>query len=271
MTLTAVESGAVLDDRIARLAPIDLDGLVERAGLQTRVDRKYVLRLSQLLAALDRCGNELLALDIEGRRRFGYHSMYFDTADLTSFRDHRQGRRRRSKVRTRLYVDSGQCMLEVKAPDTRGRTVKYRYPYSAQDANVLTATGLDFVRGALPAQTDVAALVPVLAIDYRRITLLDPVHATRMTIDLGLSFAAIEPAAARPGADGTDGRRAICPSDVAIVETKSSSGAGPADRALWALGVRPVSMSKYCVGIALTHPALAANRWHRVITRQLVT
>lgn len=31
------------------------------------------------------------------------------------------------------------------------------------------------------------------------------------------------------------------------------------------MGIRHLSMSKYCVGIALLHPHLPANRWNRVL------
>ena len=39
--------------------------------------------------------------------------------------------------------------------------------------------------------------------------------------------------------------------------------AAPIDRALRSLGSRPVSLSKYCVGMAVLDPRLPANRWNR--------
>jgi hypothetical protein len=51
------------------------------------------------------------------------------------------------------------------------------------------------------------------------------------------------------------------------VESKST-GVGSADRALAGRGVRPVSLSKYCVGIALTRPGATANRWNRILRRE---
>jgi hypothetical protein len=55
--------------------------------------------------------------------------------------------------------------------------------------------------------------------------------------------------------------------DRVIVESKST-GVGSADRALAGGGVRPVSLSKYCVGIALTRPGATANRWNRILRRE---
>ena len=65
-------------------------------------------------------------LDIDGRRVFGYESTYFDTPDCEQYRAHRQGRRRRYKVRSRSYVDTGLSMFEVKTKGLRGATVKHR-------------------------------------------------------------------------------------------------------------------------------------------------
>ncbi|MEV5448070.1 VTC domain-containing protein, partial [Streptomyces sp. NPDC052644] len=108
--MTAVESpiGA-----LAQLTPIGLAELTERAALQTRFDRKYLLPLAELpglLAGLDHTDQ---VLEIDGSRAFRYESIYFDTADLVSFRLTARRRRRRFKIRTRTYLDSGLCWLEV--------------------------------------------------------------------------------------------------------------------------------------------------------------
>ena len=33
------------------------------------------------------------------------------------------------------------------------------------------------------------------------------------------------------------------------------------------LGVRPASVSKYCVGVAALHPELPSNPWHQTLRR----
>jgi hypothetical protein len=53
-----------------------------------------------------------------------------------------------------------------------------------------------------------------------------------------------------------------------LVESKSSGHGGSAvDRFLRELGVRPASVSKYCVGIAALHPDLPSNPWHQTLRR----
>jgi hypothetical protein len=51
------------------------------------------------------------------------------------------------------------------------------------------------------------------------------------------------------------------------VECKSAGRATPMDRALWAVGVRPARISKYCTTLALLEPSLPANHWHRTLKR----
>jgi hypothetical protein len=246
---------------LSGLPGIGLDQLVDLAGLQTRVDRKYLVSFPVLAAMLGQIAGSAAALDIDGRRIFGYSSVYFDTADLLCFRDHRQGRRRRFKVRTRSYLDSGDCLLEVKAVGPRGQTIKRRTAHRPQDAGRLTASGRNFAAEILDRHPAVPALLPSVVTDYRRLTLLDRRSGSRVTVDLGLRFA---------GAAGPAGSVAA-PADTVVVETKSPDRPGSADRALHLLGAHPVSVSKYCIGVALLHPQIPANRWHRILRRHFDT
>ena len=52
-----------------------------------------------------------------------------------------------------------------------------------------------------------------------------------------------------------------------LVETKLPGRHGDADIALRSLGLRPVEMSKYCVAVALLHPGIRRNPWHRTLQR----
>lgn len=67
---------------------------------------------------------------------------------------------------------------------------------------------------------------------YRRATFVDPVPGERLTCTVDLLH--------------TDGARTV-------------HGPEP--------GIRPVTMSQYCVGIALLNPELPANKWSRLLRR----
>jgi hypothetical protein len=237
-------------------APITLDELVGEAALLTRLDRKYVLAATDLPHLLDRMPADVRALQIDGRRTFGYRSIYFDTAGLDSFHAAAHRRRRRFKVRVRTYLDSGLDSVEVKTRGSRGVTVKERMPYAgdgsdlgrdgrAYAAEVLSGAGID---------PHVRDLRPVMATFYRRNTLYVPSTGSRVTIDTGLAWQL------------ADGRTVVMPRSV-IVETKSGRAASDVDRLLRSLGHRPVSISKYATGLAALRPELPSNHWRPVLRR----
>ncbi|MDO4243633.1 MAG: polyphosphate polymerase domain-containing protein [Actinomyces sp.] len=256
------------------LAPTSLEALNEAAGLLTRVDRKYLVPAATVQDVANALTGRALVLQIDDRRRFAYASTYFDTLELSAYMLAARKRRRRFKVRTRTYLDSGICFLEVKTRGARESTVKERLPYRLQDADRLTPEGLLFVADCLASSGicspqcggDLATrLVPVMATTYWRTTLHLPDDEARTTIDTGLTWTSL-----RTDRFGTVERGPILPAGgLAIVETKSPATPGPADRFLWSQGHRPARLSKYATGMAALRPELPANKWHRVLTHEL--
>ena len=275
------------------LAPTSLAELNSAAGLLTRVDRKYLVPLERAQELVGGLISEARVLDIDGRRRFSYASTYFDTPGLEAFMLTARKRRRRFKVRTRTYLDSGLCFLEVKTRGARGTTVKRRMGYHPDDASSLTGSGRAFVAACLAstgvtgpavARAVAAALRPVLATTYERITLHLPDAGARATIDTALTWRRLTPGARTRAAAGAGAPQALRPAHltaaindgepvavtgVAVVETKNPATPSPADRALWDAGHRPTRISKYATGMALLHPELPANRWYRTLTHEL--
>lgn len=238
-----------------QLAPIDLPELTERAELQTRMDRKYVLPVGELAALLPHVDPDTQVLEIGGARVFRYESVYFDTPDLTCFRLAAHRRRRRFKVRTRSYLDSATCWLEVKTEGARGGTVKSRLPYRPDD-HATVAPGRAFVDTVLAGSAITGAgLVfgPTLVTRYQRGTLYLPGSASRVTIDVDLAW--------------DDAGHTLRLPDMAVVETKTGSAACRVDRLLWARGHRPTSISKYATGLVALRPHLPSNRWRRTLRR----
>lgn len=250
-TLTDVP---VLVAAASRTPTVGLAALQEAADLQTRRDRKYLVPVPTFRRLIRELDGRMRALDIEGRRVFRYESIYFDTPRLDLFRHHLQGRRLRNKVRTRLYVDSGTCLLEVKGKGPRAQTIKHRLPWDRADATLISGAGRDFVGQALHDGTAVGELTPVLVSRYQRATFVDLAAGQRMTCDVDLRFA-------------DDNRAVAVPAGHVLVETKSESGRGSLDRLLRHLGVREQTVSKYCAGICLLRSDVRANPWQRTLTR----
>lgn len=253
-------SAAVLRGLGADLTPIGLAELVERAALQTRVDRKYVIPLAEVPALLADVAERARILEIDGSRSFRYESVYFDTPELTSYRLTAYRRRRRFKVRTRTYLDSDECWLEVKTQGSRGSTVKHRVPYLPHHRTDLDP-GRQFVDEVLEQERFTAEerllFAPSLCSRYRRSTLFLPGTASRVTIDTELTW--------------DDGRRELATPALAVIETKASGGACEADRLLWRAGHRPTRISKYATGLAALRPDLPATPWRRTLRRHFST
>jgi hypothetical protein len=258
-------SGLLLCPPLYELDPIGLDELNERAELQTRVDRKYLLPTGELAALLTEAGPDARVLKIGDARSFAYQSVYFDTPELITYQLTAHRRRRRFKIRTRTYLDSGMCWLEVKTCGRRESTVKHRLPYDPAHRATLTP-GRRYVDAVLteirmPCRPD-TMFTPTLVTEYRRSTLLLPAADSRVTIDTDLSWFAL-------GCYNPHRRQLVLP-HLAVIETKTGSTPSHIDRILWARGYRPARISKYATGLAALRPDLPANRWHRTLLQHFV-
>ncbi|MFD0467043.1 VTC domain-containing protein [Nonomuraea thailandensis] len=164
-------------------------GLEDVPELMSRVDCKYIVTASTMARLAAELGDRFVVLGIEGRRQFRYTSTYFDTPGLLTYHQHRQDRRRRFKLRTRTYLDGGGQWLELKLSGARGSTDKHRIPYDGVPSHTLTSQALEFVHDTLLSELRLVApetLEPVLATDYKRVTLIDRSGAARLTCDTGL-------------------------------------------------------------------------------------
>lgn len=240
---------------LTELRPIGLEEVVSTADLQTRRDRKYLLPADAAEAVL--AGIEARALEIDGLRRFRYESVYFDTPGWDSYLGAARRRPRRFKVRTRTYLDSGECVLEVKVRDHRGNTVKHRHPYATRFRDQLTVEGERFVGSIAAVAAHAHLLEPVLTVAYERVTLVLDEGWDRVTVDEAATWSA---------ETGTSvGLRGLT-----LIETKTSGPACALDRLLWRAGHRPITISKYCTGMALMRRDLPVNKWHRVLNQLVV-
>ena len=247
-------------DAAATVDPITLDELMALAELQTRVDRKYFVPAAAFRRLVAELAGDVRVLEIGGRRTFGYESVYFDTPELTTYRAHLQRRRQRFKARTRTYTDSGLCMFEVKLCGARGETVKERVPHPSERRAELTdeaAAHLADVLARAYRQGPPGDLAPVLVTTYRRTTFVSRTGDVRLTCDVGLIC--------------RNGRHEVRDTGTHVLVESKSAGRGSApDRILREVGVRPASVSKYCVGVAALNPELPSNPWRQTLRRHFV-
>lgn len=269
------------------LPRISLAELNQVAAMMTRVDRKYALTRAQARAVLAALDPRTQVLEIGGQVTQNYESVYFDDTELTSFMRTAHPRRRRFKVRTRVYLDSDLAFLEVKTRGPRGTTVKHRltYPLLSAGAGYLTRAGKEWLEGELApvdenAAQVIAQLRPALRVGYRRATLFlagaDGGVAGRATIDDQLRWdLPADLAGAAPSSHTAAGCEPTGPvsaghlerADLVIIETKSGAVPSALDRALWAAGHRPARISKFGTALAALRPELPHCRWARTLDR----
>lgn len=235
---------------------IDLDAftratpeLLERRALLRRSDTKYVGSDDQVARVLAELTTDYALL---GQAQ--YYTLYFDTADARCFHDHRRGKRVRHKVRIRHYSDRQLTYLEVKSRLNSAITNKHRIqlPYESVELGEPERIFIERHTG-IPG----ALLRPQLWINYRRITLLSYADNERFTIDLELKVAP---------ADDRDGLiRDLTGTAFFEIKQAPLRRDTPVVQRLRGVGLRPRSISKYCVGVIYADPSTRHNRLRPVV------
>lgn len=227
----------VISAAISRFAPITLPEM-DAVKLMNRIDTKYVTTQERLEGFLeDAASRGYRALELDGQRLCRYDSLYYDTPELNMYVDHHNRRIPRRKVRVRTYLESGTSYLEVKRKNNHGRTKKKRRecspdsPFAGDNAAfVLEKSGFDS-----------SVLSPACSTSFRRITLVSPSMSERLTIDLDLHFS--NRRSGREGGLGT----------AVIIELKQDGNLASATKGLLREHrIRPLRVSKYAIGTALT-------------------
>jgi hypothetical protein len=234
-----------------QLPAISLTDLQTEAAFLTRRDRKYLIPAETVGVVEAGIDPVTRVLEIDGRRCFGYRTLYFDDSEFSAYLGAARRRPNRFKVRTRLYTDSGICLLEVKVHDVRGQTVKHRNEHNPDALANLSDPEREWLKSFHQVAPYADRIRHCITTIYQRTTLVLPDGAGRATIDRNLTFAL-------PNGSVLEPARWI------VIETKGRGGPTSLDRLLWRNGHRPVSMSKFACGLSLLVPELPANRWRRV-------
>jgi hypothetical protein len=231
-----------LEGALGDLDPIGLEELDEQAKLRRRVDAKYVTPADVAAATTRSLAADYSALEIDGRRRFTYESVYFDTPDLRCFRDHVEGVRPRFKIRSRYYRETEACFFEIKVKRADDETVKRQRPYDHADHGTITPQAERFLEetlGELAGEEPPGDLAPTLITTYERMTLAAREGGERATLDLAVKLRSM------------DGRGVELRDAVVLVETKTEAGESRLDAELRAAGCEAMSISKYRLGVGL--------------------
>jgi len=212
-----------------KLNTIKLEDLISTSSLQTRLERKYLIELSDLPQLLNNMVTSHKVLKIEEDYLHNYSSTYFDTPELICFRAHNQKRRIRYKIRTRYYTNSGLLFFELKQKTKEMGTKKTRIQINQSTIDQIPGKFLKSIKNS-------DKLEKTLIIEYDRITLVQNDGEARVTFDLNLKFKTLE---------NLEKTSTKC-----IIEVKSKRSESKTDEFFKTMGIKPIRLlSKYCIGI----------------------
>lgn len=209
-----------------------------RAALERRFDRKFLLPAARALDVVAALANDYRVVLARDERLALYDTVYFDTANLRSYHDHRRGRRPRFKLRVRNYIDREISMLEYKEKTARGDTRKLRWRRPEMTAE-LTSADRALLLDGVPRLFAEGELVPQARTVFHRLMLVNARSVERATLDFQVTL------------ERGEARRSV--DSVVVVEVKDV-GRGPASPLVSALRqhqARLQSFSKYCMAVAL--------------------
>lgn len=240
---------------LATFDPISLSEM-ESVKLMNRIDTKYAVPLSALPAILEAAQNGYYAQEINGTRIATYDTMYYDTETLDMYIRHHDRQLVRQKIRVRQYVESDLTFLEIKRKNNKGRTKKKRI--TVPGFGITGDTFGDSKRERWSVEDFIAAksryrwseLSPHLSTRFHRITLVNKAKTERLTIDMDLVWENI-----------VSGESKTFPELVIIELKRDGNMPSQMTQIMLSQRLKPLKISKYCIGTALTTPGLKKNRF----------
>ncbi len=221
---------------------------MDSVKLMNRKECKYTLCYKDLIAVLNDLKDDYFVLDIDGERIMPYESVYYDKPDFALYTSHQNGKQNRYKVRCRTYELTGQKFLELKFKNNKKRTIKKRLEVTGDKSVKENSSFLDRY---LPFPSD--SLEKKIEIRYQRITLVDKNLKERVTIDLNLAFS-------------SENKKSIY-RELAIIEIKyeETKRESKMVNVLQEYRIKPLSFSKYCLGISGHYSEVKQNNMNMKI------
>lgn len=226
-----------LKDILLTFDSISLDEM-DAVSLMKRTDTKFVFSRDTLPFVLSGLSDNYSLLYVNSAYSNKYNTLYYDTPDLKFFSEHQNGKLNRYKVRSRKYVESDTCFLEIKFKNNKGKTIKTRVKKDRIE-EVLSPSALDFITQKAPSIGK--NLQAEQWNSFSRLTLVGKNILERVTIDLGLEF---------KNKKGT-----VMANNIVVAEIKQEkyNVASPFIQALRHNKIQPMRFSKYCIGTVLLH------------------
>jgi hypothetical protein len=243
--------GQLLDDIISTFTTINLQE-AEKVKLFNRSDTKYIFHQDYLNSILEALLPYYTVLEAGNILNQPYYSIYFDTPEFSMYLAHHNRRPTRYKMRIREYTSTGTSFLEIKQKTSKGKTIKSREK-TAKAIESLDIAHESFIGRKTPFNLD--SLQAQLITKFNRITLISKDRPERITLDTNLEF--------------IYQGKSIQLTNLVIVELKRESSKAPSEfpAQMKKYHIRPLSVSKYCLGMALLNPNIKHNLFKRKLTK----
>ncbi len=221
-------------------ASISLDELNATMSLMERIEKKYLVTLDDLWSIIKRFQKTYQVLSIKDNVIFNYDNIYMDTSDFLFFQLHENNSPKRTKIRTREYVESDLAFFEFKQREGDIVT-KSRFTVDVAESKDITIEWKTFYQ-SMCAQLDLPYkyrnLRTSLRTAYKRITLCSKNNDERITIDFDIHIQDMR----------TPCQEVISFGPVAVVETKASKKETKSQAVLSQMWYTPANgCSKYCL------------------------
>lgn len=216
---------------------------IHHLHLTDRKDTKFVFKLAFAPVVLRQLQFDYKVLSIHHHEIHPYTTIYYDTNELWTYHQHQNGKQNRFKIRVRRYDASDTNFVEVKCKTNRDETLKKRVEIPGIED--FTSEAKQFVESE--TRMNFGEFHPILTNRFDRITLVNHSTSEKLTLDLHLSFQKAEHRIAFP--------------DMVVAEVKQStrSRTSPFFRIMKTSGIRPISISKYCMGMIVLTPGIKFN------------
>lgn len=223
---------------------------MDSVKLLNRTDTKFVFNSDLLSDVLRNLSQSYRVLEIDGRKFSQYRSLYFDTEELKLYTQHHNGKLNRHKVRYRKYVDTGLCYLEVKFKNNKGKTDKKRTKRTDIRPD-FSDRSVEFLAKYFPLSS--TELHAKLASEFKRITLVSLRDKERVTLDLDLKF------------ELNDQVSSVSELIIAEVKQEKYNVRSSFIRTMKEFRIKPMRISKYCIGIVLMNSDVKSNLFNEEI------
>ena len=179
------------NNKLSNFKSITLTELNATASYLKRIDRKFLLTIGQFNEIINNLKNDFYILEIWWKKVFSYDNIYMDSEDYFFYKQHQDKENPRTKVRTRLYVDSNLAFFEYKQKNN-WITSKYRYNFPNNEHWKMTNWKKRFFewvwQSMYPNWKNTPEISPSIRTKYKRITLVSKTWSERLTIDFDIKI-----------------------------------------------------------------------------------